>query len=252
MLERVGLPEAARFPTSERKAATDELKKNKTFVQPQKTGDRNLKTAETAPRKFTLHHAVLGLLILLLTGGAAWFYFGGGNPFSSNFFAKKPALSLQAMKINRLSDTSQATDVAISPDGEFVAFIKEDGGRQSLWLRQISAPSSVQIAAPTEGLQYAAPVFSPDGSHIFYLKVKPGEARATLYQLPKLGGAEKKLVGDISFQDSGSNFSISPDGRQVAFNRLDEGFNRSLVTTDLEGADCLFDRNFRRKSRNGV
>ncbi len=189
-------------------------------------------------RKFSSGYAFLILpLILLLAGGAVWLYVFGGIFKTIDQTANKSGLSLQTMKISRLSDTSQAVDVAVSPDGEFVAFIKEENGKQSLWLRQISAPGSVKIAQPAEDEIYGSPVFSPDGSHIFYLKVKSNEARAALYQIPKLGGGEKKIIEDVSLQDSGSNFSLSPDGKWVAFIRLDEGFNRSLVVTDLNGTN---------------
>ncbi|HSK72176.1 MAG TPA: hypothetical protein VK892_10805, partial [Pyrinomonadaceae bacterium] len=185
-------------------------------------------------RKFAWLPAAAALIILFLAGAAIWFYLSGIN-FGTNFFDKNSALSLQTMKIHRLSDTSQAVAVAISPDGEFVVFIKEENDRQSLWLRQTSATSSIQIVPPAENLRYGSPAFSPDGSHIYYLKVEGKNTRATLYQIPKLGGSEKKLVGDISLQDSGSNFSLSPDGRQVAFVRHDEEFTDSLVITDLDG-----------------
>jgi Tol biopolymer transport system component/DNA-binding winged helix-turn-helix (wHTH) protein len=193
----------------------------------------------TAPVSFWRSRYFTPILVVFILSavGATWFYLRGGAFGLKNFFGKSSTLSLQTMKINRLSDTSQATEVAISPDGEFVVFIKDENGKQSLWLRQTSAASSVQIAPPAQDWRYASPVFSPDGSHIFYLKVKPKNSRATLYQISKLGGDEKKLVGDISLQDSSSNFSLSPDGRQVAFIRLDEGFNRSLVISDLDGGN---------------
>ena len=187
-----------------------------------------------AQRKSVWVPAITALIILVLAGGAAWFYLRGAN-FGTSYSNKTSALSLQTMKINRLSDTSQAIDAAISPDGEFVAFIKEENGRQSLWLKQVSAASSIQIVPPAEDVHYASPAFSPDGSHIYFLKDTSKGARAMLYQVPKLGGEEKKRAEDISLQDSGSNFSISPDGKQVAFIRLDEEFNRSLMIANLDG-----------------
>ncbi len=188
-------------------------------------------------RKFNWASAALGLLILLLAGVPFWLYLNRGAFGSGGWFASESALKLQAMKITRLSDTSQAVDAAVSPDGEYVAFVKEDRGRQSLWLRQVSAPSSIEIVPAASEWRFGSPKFSPDGSHIYYLKAEPMNVRATLFQIPKLGGQDKKLVDDISMQDSGSSFSLSPDGRQVAFIRLDENFNRSLVLTDLDGTN---------------
>lgn len=175
-------------------------------------------------------HSLSLPLILVIAVGAVWIYLSGGG-----FGATDRPMTLQSMKIARLSDTSQAEEVAVSPDGEYVAFIKLEGGKRSIWLRQVSATSSIQIVPPVEGTRYDSPVFSPDGRNLYYLKAQGESPRATLYQVPKLGGNEIKLAADISSQDSASNFSISPDGRQVAFIRLDEGFNRSLVIADLDG-----------------
>jgi len=162
---------------------------------------------------------------------------GGGYGLYRLLNRSNSAAPFQTMKIHRLSDTGGAVDAAVSPDGEFVAYLEEEAGRQSLWLRQTSAASSVQIAPPAEGLSFGAPAFSPDGAFIYYLKAEKESARATLYRTPKLGGDERKLIADISLQDSKDNFSLSPDGRQVAFIRLDASFNRALVITNMDGGD---------------
>ncbi|HEX8188180.1 MAG TPA: serine/threonine-protein kinase, partial [Pyrinomonadaceae bacterium] len=56
-----------------------------------------------------------------------------------------PPAPFQKFGVRRLGDTGQAVDAALSPDGEFVAYVKDEAGRQSLWLRETSAASSVQI-----------------------------------------------------------------------------------------------------------
>jgi Tol biopolymer transport system component len=145
------------------------------------------------------------------------------------------AASFETMQLTRLSDTALAVDAAVSPKGDFVVFVKDEAGRQSLWLRQTSAASSVQIAPPAEGMRYVAPLFSHAGDSIYFLKIAQGSNRAALYRTQVLGGDEMKLAENVSTQDTRSNFSLSPDGRQVAFVRLDETLNRSLVIHDLEG-----------------
>jgi serine/threonine protein kinase/Tol biopolymer transport system component len=145
------------------------------------------------------------------------------------------AASFETMQLTRLSDTALAVDAAVSPKGDFVVFVKDEAGRQSLWLRQTSAASSVQIAPPAEGMRYVAPLFSRAGDSIYFLKVAQVANRAALYRTQVLGGDEMRLAENVSTQDSRSNFSLSPDGRQVAFVRLDETLNRSLVIHDLEG-----------------
>jgi serine/threonine protein kinase/Tol biopolymer transport system component len=142
----------------------------------------------------------------------------------------------QKMGVRLLADTGQAVDAAVSPDGEFVAFVKDEAGRQSLWLRQTSEASSVQIVPPAGVERLHAPLFSSDGASVYYLKAPPRGHLATLYRVGKLGGGETKLVEAISLQDTRSNFALSPDGRQLAFVRLDPALNRSLVITNHDGA----------------
>jgi serine/threonine protein kinase/Tol biopolymer transport system component len=137
----------------------------------------------------------------------------------------------------QLGDTGQAVDAALSPDGEFVAYVKEEAGRQSLWLRQTSAVSSVQIVPAAEGQRIRTPLFSRDAAFVYYLKAPLRGHLATLYRVPKLGGGETKLIEGISAQDTRSNFALSPDGRRVSFMRLDENLNRSLVIMNLTGGD---------------
>jgi Tol biopolymer transport system component len=149
-------------------------------------------------------------------------------------FGKRGA-SFETMRLTRLSDTAQATDAAVSPKGDFVVFVKDESGRQSLWLRQASAAGSVQIAPPAEGMRYVAPIFSRAGDSIYFLKIAQGSNRATLNSAHVLGGDERTVAENVSTQDARSNFSLSPDGRQVAFVRLDETLNRSLIIHDLEG-----------------
>src|SRR5208282_3688785 len=50
---------------------------------------------------------------------------------------RKPALNLQEMKISRLTQSGKASDVAISPDGQYVVYVLRDGEKQSLMVRQV-------------------------------------------------------------------------------------------------------------------
>jgi serine/threonine protein kinase/Tol biopolymer transport system component len=192
-------------------------------------GARHTSSAEVILGELKRHRR--GLLVAAVSIALA---LAAGGYGLYKFFGRRAA-SFETMQLTRLSDTANAVDTAVSPKGDFVVFIKEEAGRQSLWLRQTSAASSVQIAPPDEGMRYVAPLFSRAGDAIYFLKVPQGSNRAALYRANMLGGDERKLAENVSTQDSRSNFSLSPDGRQVAFVRLDETLNRSLVIHDLEG-----------------
>jgi hypothetical protein len=170
---------------------------------------------------------VMALLILLMAGvGYGIFKLVGQN---------KTAAPFQTMKITRLTSNGKSTEAAISPDGKYVVYAVSDAGKQSLWLRQAATSSNVQIAPPAEGFTYLGPSLSRDGTYIYYLKRERSEPRATLYQMPVLGGEPKKLIADVSIQDTGNNFSFSPDGKRLALVRLDASFNRSLVVVGADG-----------------
>jgi serine/threonine protein kinase len=68
----------------------------------------------------------------------------------------------QNMKLSRLTSTGKATAAAISPDGKYVMHVVDDGEQQSLWMRQVSTSSNVQIIPPAD-VSYLGLTFSPSG-----------------------------------------------------------------------------------------
>jgi len=115
--------------------------------------------------------------------------------------------------LTRLTTTGTAGLAAISQDGRYVAHVVTDGKGSSLWLRQVSTSSNVQIVPPAE-VRYAALAFSPNGDYVYYVIYPQGGQIASLQQIPVLGGGTRKLVDDID-----SAPGVSPDGKQIAFVR---------------------------------
>lgn len=118
----------------------------------------------------------------------------------------------QAIKIERLTTNGKSYDAAISPDGNYVVYILNEGGQQSLWRRQVATTSNVQIIPPAE-VEYLALSFTPDSNYINFVRTEKNKL-AALYQMPVLGGAEKKLISDAD-----GAVDYSPDGKQFAFTR---------------------------------
>jgi len=119
----------------------------------------------------------------------------------------------QRMKIANLTTHGAAQRAAISPDGNYVALVVSEAGRESLWVRQVVTANELQIVAPAEA-SYVGLTFSPEGGHIFYVLYERGEKYGALRRVPVLGGVTSQVVQDID-----SPVGFSPDGRQLAFVR---------------------------------
>jgi Tol biopolymer transport system component len=108
----------------------------------------------------------------------------------------------------------------MSPDGNYLAYVLNSEGNESLWLRHLASESNVQIIPP-EHVQYSALRFSPDGSHIYFSHTQlvsgPASQEYDLYRIPVLGGTPQVLVKDID-----TNPSFSSDGRRFAFIRAND------------------------------
>jgi len=123
----------------------------------------------------------------------------------------------QTMKIARLTSTGTAVEAAISPDGKYVAYVASDRSGQSIWVRHVATSSNVQIA-PAAAAQYGAVTFSPDGNYVYYFKQETGVPANSLFQVPVLGGAPRKITERVH-----GGLTFSPDGKRIAFARWRPG-----------------------------
>jgi dipeptidyl aminopeptidase/acylaminoacyl peptidase len=101
-----------------------------------------------------------------------------------------------------------------SPDGRLVAF-QWNGPAKDNWdiyVKQVGRGEPLRLT--TDPAADSAPVWSPDGSEIAFVRVS-GEA-AAIYAMPSLGGAEGKLYESRAAL-FGGGLSWSPDGHWLAF-----------------------------------
>jgi eukaryotic-like serine/threonine-protein kinase len=182
------------------------------------TGAATTRTTSRIGREVRLHSGpaviVLGALLIAVAGIAFGLYkfISQRQIQTANQNQPKPAVPFQNRKIARLTSTGKATTAAISPDGKYVIHVVDDGEQQSLWMRQVSTPSNVQIHPPAD-ISYLGLTFSPGGDYLYYV-VWDKKTSYALYQMPVLGGTAKKLITDID-----SVVTFSPDGKQFAFLR---------------------------------
>jgi eukaryotic-like serine/threonine-protein kinase len=123
------------------------------------------------------------------------------------------AAALPPTKITRLTTTGKIAGAAISPDAKIVAYIVNEAGQRSLWVRQVATSRTLQIVEPAE-VDYFGCTLSPDGNYVYYVTGKVNNPIRELYQVSVLGGAPKKIMTDVD-----SAVTFSPDGKQFAFMR---------------------------------
>jgi Tol biopolymer transport system component/DNA-binding winged helix-turn-helix (wHTH) protein len=146
---------------------------------------------------------------------------------------RRPAPAFQSMKVTRLSVTGAVAEAVISPDGNYLAYVADEPGRQgvSVWVRQVAAASNTQqLVAPIEGTYYGGLVFSPDSQHVYYGVAHNGEQPPALFRVPVLGGPPVKILE--AFGGQGGAVAFSPDGHQLAFVRGSFGQEMTLVVAD--------------------
>jgi serine/threonine protein kinase/dipeptidyl aminopeptidase/acylaminoacyl peptidase len=183
----------------------------------------------TAARQHKAGVGIMVAVLLLLIAAAAFGIY-------SLFFSAR-SQPFQSIKIRKISGTHNARLGAMSPDGNYLAYVSNSEGNESLWLRHLASESNVQIIPP-EHVQYAALRFSPDGSHIYLSHTQlvsgPASQEYDLYRIPVLGGTPQLVVKDID-----TNPSFSSDGRRFVFVRANdpEPGKYHLIIANADGSN---------------
>src|SRR5437899_3496949 len=178
-----------------------------------------------APKAIFLGSAVI---VLVLTIAGLLYRHG----FFRSGLAEK---GFQNFSISSLSSSGDVALARLSPDGHYLAYVSRARGQSSLWVRQISSPSAVQVvAAGTSLINDVA--FAMDGAFLDYELVPGSGGGGKVYQVPVLGGVPRYLV------DTDSGVTFSPDGKQMAWSILDPTANQMHLmvgNADRSGARNL-------------
>jgi Tol biopolymer transport system component len=202
---------------SDRALETDQLRASRLTTIGVKTARRRWRMPLTL--------AALSLVVVALLGFGTY-----------KFFARTeiPPARFQRINVTKLTTNGNALFASISPDGKYVAYVKSENGKESLWLRQVGSAGNLEIAEPRDG-HYLGLAIPPDGNFIYYgYTTSSGNDNVEIFKVPVLGtGARPAKVNP----EEGPT-SLSHDGKHIAFLRHSRANEvDTLVIANADGSN---------------
>ena len=149
-------------------------------------------TQAERPKRSAWWKWVAPLAACAIAGAAYWMGVRAPKP------AAPPATTLRRLT----NDPGLTTNAAISPDGKFVAYVRNG----HIWVQQADGGSAIQVT--DDPADDSDPVFSPDGTQIAFRSERAGGG---IYVAPALGGDARELM------PQGHQPRFSPDGRWLMY-----------------------------------
>lgn len=203
--------------------AVDQIDYLKITVEQEETSS----AAGTAPSQWRRSQLRIGILVVVFLAVAvaviAGMYLVSRRV--SNSVAQ--VVPFRDMAISRVTSSGVISHGAVSPDGQYIAYVLKGSEGDSLWIRHLEAPSNVRIAGPAV-TEYISVTFTPDSNFVCYVALDRDKGESTMYRVRTLGGPSEPVMNDVN------PIGFSPDSRQLAFFR----HNRSqtqLIVADADG-----------------
>jgi len=194
--------------------------------------DTTAAVADLPPATKSMLVPLLGasVVILILAVGYLGYRQSTGTEPQGGTDSTQPASS--EMQIQQLTNTGKSHLAVISPDGKYVMHVVDDSGQQSLWLRQVSTDSNVQVVPPAT-VTYQRLAFSTDGETLYFSRQEVGSTLSELFRMPILGGNQAKIGENVS------HFALSSDGTQVVMHVSDPANPREdqLAVANVDGGN---------------
>ncbi|MEW6129028.1 MAG: protein kinase [Acidobacteriota bacterium] len=189
----------------------------------------------------TKRHKTLMVICLLVSA----MLIGFGSSFIKRSFSNGEPTPVRAysmpVKQTQVTTVGAVIEAKISPDGQSVAYISQEGAQYAIYLWQVAENRTLTILAPSKD-ELTRLDFAPDSQHIFYRQMDAIERGFFhLYRVPTAGGASEKI---IALADS--FISFSPDWREIAFRKEDFDNQKSqilIANADGTGERVIVERN---------
>ena len=146
--------------------------------------------------------------LAILAMGCTWVLLAGAAWFAWKKWRTQVPTPLLRTFTRFTFDEGLQTSATWSPDGRYIAYASDRGGKLDIWMQQVSGGDPVQITnGPGNHWQ---PDWSPNGKYIAY---RSEEGDGGIYVAPALGGAglERKIAA------FGYHPQWAPDSLQVLF-----------------------------------
>ncbi len=171
---------------------------------------------------------------LLLAAALVALGFAGG--FGTASVVNRPSATEpvgSTLSITPVTSSGNVISATISPDGRYMAYVESEGGRQSLWMRQVVGGQTLRLT-PEDNVAFWSQAFTPDGNQVVFGLKSRTDPLGALYSISTLGGTPRRLISDID-----SPPTYSPDGRRMAFLRVRHPApeQSSLVVSGADGSD---------------
>lgn len=221
-------------PSGQRDPASQEIMRPEGLLQtevtatsqPTETKLSAMASSKTGQSKLTKRSMLListGLLLMLVLA-----------PFIDNLARRLSFRTGTSARpqITYLTNDGRVMDAALSGDGQLMAYVTIESGKQSLWVRNLQSGEEWQLLPPAARLYWGLR-FMPDRQNLLYLATEQNNAASVLYRIPVQGGVPAdKLLSNIHAPPA-----ISPDGRQIAFIRSSPAERRDvLMVANADGS----------------
>lgn len=226
----------ARHVSTLRKALGDTEKKHKYILTVQGKGYRFIGALKPQLADIEISPAVSGNVaadkprrwVLIIAAGTIAAFLAIGFAFTRFPKTSDTVLFSKPPVFHKLTSTGHVLKLALSPDGNLVAFTSRDKNGESLFVRQTTVSNEVALASVKGEISSIS--FSPDSKLIFYSVFRGDASESELFSVPILGGVSRSFPGLFV-----SDFSFAPDGYHFAsVNTSRDRGETVLVVEDLD------------------